>query len=137
MTAAAVPGRALSRPAAVAALALAGAAATGLADPVHHDLPLCPFRMLTGLSCPLCGGLRAVYSLTHLEFAAAVRDNVLVVAALPILLWYWVDWMRRAGRGRPERRPGRAVLAGLWLVAAGFTVVRNLPAASWLRPPGG
>jgi hypothetical protein len=127
-------GRVLSRPLLVGVLVLGAAAADRLADPVHNHVPLCPFRALTGLWCPLCGGLRSAYSLTRLDVVAAVRDNALLVIALPVLLAYWVDWVRRDRRGLPERRLGRGAIAGLWVVAAVLTVLRNLPAADWLRP---
>jgi Protein of unknown function (DUF2752) len=124
------------RPVLVAVGLVAAAVADRIADPVHHDLPLCPFRLLTGLSCPLCGGLRSAYALTRFDLAAAVRDNVLLVAALPLLLAYWLDWVRRDRRRLPGRRLPRAAVVALWTVAAAFTIVRNLPVlAPWLAPP--
>jgi hypothetical protein len=120
-------GRVLSRPAVAAALVVAGLAADRLADPTHHHVPLCPFRALTGLSA---------YSLTHLDLTAALRANAVFVLALPLLLAYWLDWVRRDRRGLPERPLGRTTLAVLWAVATVFTVARNLPGADWLRPVG-
>jgi hypothetical protein len=128
-------GRVLSRPAVAAGLVAAGLVADRIADPVHHDVPLCPFRMLTGWWCPLCGGLRSAYALTRFDLATAVRDNVVLVAALPLLVAYWVDWVRRDRRGQAERRFPRGAIVAFWVVAAAFTVLRNLPFADWLRPP--
>jgi hypothetical protein len=127
--------RVLSRPVVAGALVVGLALADRIADPADHDVPLCPFRMVTGLNCPLCGGLRAAYALSRFEFAAAVRDNLLAVVALPLLLAYWLDWLRRDRLGRPERRLPRAALAAVWVVAAVFTLLRNLPAGAWLSPP--
>ena len=129
-------GRVFSRPAVAAALVVVGLAADRLLDPTHTHVPLCPFRAVTGLECPLCGGLRSAYSLTRLDLGAALRANAVFVLMLPLLLAYWLDWVRRDRRGQPERRFGRTALAALWAVAAAFTVARNLPGADWLRPPG-
>ena len=117
-----------------AAAGLAGVAllADVAFDPAHRHVPLCPFHALTGGWCPLCGGLRAADALAHLQWRAAVHDNVLLVAALPVLALWWVQWVRRDGR--PGRPLGRTAVAAIVLVAAAFTVVRNLPFAHALRP---
>ena len=124
----------LSRPVIAAAVAVAGLIAVRVANPVHNDVPLCPFHAVTGLQCPLCGGLRAAYELSRFDVVAAVRDNALFVGTLPLLLAYWLFWLRQAKQGQPERRFPRAAIGTSWAVAAAFVVVRNLPGAEWLRP---
>lgn len=47
--------------------------------------PKCPFHALTGLLCPGCGSQRAVSALLHLDIPSALRFNVLLVAALPMI----------------------------------------------------
>ncbi|WP_242440840.1 DUF2752 domain-containing protein [Streptomyces sp. CB02923] len=88
--------------------------------PGHY--PSCPFRTLTGLSCPGCGTLRALHDLTRGDVAAALAHNALFVAALPPVLLSWL----RAVRGRPpvltSVRAGAAALAVLLL----WGVLRNL-----------
>lgn len=125
-----------SRPAAIRAASIAvSAALADLAfDPVHTHVPLCPFRAVTGLDCPLCGGLRAVYELLHLRVGAAVRDNVLVVAALPVVVGLWLLWVLRARAGRRAPRWPRGATLAVVALAVAFTVVRNLPFATALRP---
>ncbi|MBN9620398.1 MAG: DUF2752 domain-containing protein [Actinobacteria bacterium] len=103
-------------------------------DPERTHVPLCPFHAVTGLSCPLCGGLRSAYALLHGQLGAAVRDNVLLVAAVPLLLCWWVDWALRSRDGRPSRRPSRAVQMTVVVVALAFTVLRNLSFGAELRP---
>jgi Protein of unknown function (DUF2752) len=97
-------------------------------------VPLCPFHAVTGWWCPLCGGLRAAQALSHGKVAAALHDNVVLVAALPLLALFWLDWLLRARADRPPRALSRA--AGVTVVVAlvGFTIVRNLPWAGALRP---
>jgi hypothetical protein len=117
-----------------AALATAALAADVAFDPAQRHVPLCPFHSVTGLWCPLCGGLRAADALVHGQFTAALHDNALFVAALPALLVWWLDWMVRARTGRGYRMPARAVAVALVVLAAAFAVVRNLPFAQSLRP---
>jgi hypothetical protein len=117
--------------AAGAAVALGGDV---VLDPSHRHVPLCPFRAVTGWWCPLCGGLRCADALVHGHIDAAVHDNIVFLAVLPLLLWAWVDWVGRVRAGQPARRlsPGGVVAVVAVLIA--FTLVRNLPPASALRP---
>ncbi len=52
----------------------------------YRFFPKCPFHSLTGLNCPGCGSQRAIYSLLHGDFFAAINDNVLLVISIPFLL---------------------------------------------------
>lgn len=108
-----------------------------LRDPHQHgSWGLCPSSML-GISCPGCGGLRAVNDLTHLDLAAAASSNLLFVASVPLVLVALVVWVRDRWLGVDRSLfglvPVRAwQLAGL--VAVVFTVARNLPFGSYLAP---
>ncbi len=126
--------RAPTAPYRFAAAVGAAVLAVLVADPVHRHIPLSPLREATGLLCPLCGGLRAVDELAHGQLATALRDNLLVVAAVPVAVAVWVDWLLRARSGRAPRRFPRAARVALVVLAGVFTLVRNLPAASALRP---
>lgn len=115
------------------------AAATGVladvaVDPVHHHVPLCPLRAATGIWCPLCGSLRAVDALAHADVTAALRDNALLVAALPLLLFVWFDRLARLDRHRPARRLTRTGRVVIIAVTVLFTAARNLPVGSALHP---
>ncbi|MFI1204470.1 DUF2752 domain-containing protein [Streptomyces sp. NPDC020883] len=88
----------------------------------------CPFRMLTGLLCPFCGGTRMAYDLMHGDVATAFHDNaVLLVLGAPALAYVLVRWLAAGLRGR--RRPlkltarGNAVVLG---IAAVWMIVRNV-----------
>jgi hypothetical protein len=126
-----------TRAAPLAALAGVGAAVSVVAvlDPEHPGhYPTCPFLAITGHYCPGCGALRAVHALTRGDLGTAIDRNVLVVAAVPLLVVLWVRWFRRpAGPLRPLRLPVAALWAGLVLVL-GFWVLRNLPFGAWLAP---
>jgi hypothetical protein len=132
MTARAAAAVRANRRAPLTAAVLAGAAlaADVVFAPAHRHVPLCAFHAATGWQCPLCGGLRAADALAHLHWRAAMSDNLLLVLAVPLLLLWWGNWLGN-GRRRPLGRLGTALVAG---VAVAFTVVRNLPFATALRP---
>ncbi|KUI12001.1 hypothetical protein AU193_02540 [Mycobacterium sp. GA-1285] len=104
---------------------LAGALAyIGIADPHRQSFvfPACPFKALTGLNCPACGGLRMTHDLLHGDLAAAVVDNVYLLAGLPLLLtWLLVRWRQH----KPLMNTPIIVL--IVVSALSWTVVRNLP----------
>lgn len=125
-----------------AAVGLVGAGVVGTVarlDPATRSAlsPGCPWRTLTGLDCPGCGGTRALYALTRGDVALAVDHNVLVVALLPVLVAVWMLWFaRRIGQGRDARAPLPPAVAsmGFAITVTVFWVVRNLPWApfTWL-----
>lgn len=105
-------------------------------NPNTTHVPLCPLHAATGLWCPLCGATRAAYALVHGDLSTALHDNLLFVAVLPLVL---LAWWRRAGH--QQAAAGRALLprpvfGAVLVLAVGFAVLRNLPAGSWLAPPG-
>jgi Protein of unknown function (DUF2752) len=124
----------LRRPYGVAALAGAALAADVAFDPVHTHVPLCPFHAVTGLWCPLCGGLRAADSLAHVHVTAALHDNLLFLLALPFAAVWWLDWVLHTRTGRPSRTMPRHAGTVLVIVAVAFAVLRNLPFVHGLRP---
>jgi hypothetical protein len=101
----------------------------------YHFYPICAFHRLTGLNCPGCGMTRALYALLHGDFLAALRDNALLVLGLAASglrgLWLVTEKFRGAPAGRwlPEQ-----FVWPLLFVALVFTILRNLPAFSFLSP---
>jgi hypothetical protein len=73
-------------------------------NPVDHQLmPKCPFKLLTGLSCPGCGFQRAIHALLHGRIAEALGYNYWLVFALPYLIAVIVEkwalhgkWQKKA-----------------------------------------
>jgi hypothetical protein len=82
-------------------------------------LPPCPFHLLTGFYCPICGATRALHQLALGNFAAALHLNALAVSGL-FLSGLFALW----------RRPGpmsswcsRILILAVVL----FGMVRNIP----------
>ena len=96
----------------------------------------CPFRELTGLWCPLCGGLRATHDLTQLRVGDALSSNVLAVALVAAAIAYFGYWAVRRWRGRSVATLpiGPRSLVAIGIVAVAFTVVRNLTFGAALAP---
>ncbi|MDG9722285.1 MULTISPECIES: DUF2752 domain-containing protein [unclassified Streptomyces] len=127
-------GRRLPRHPAAAPLAVlvAGAAGAGylwFTDPHEsgHLLPQCPFRFVTGLLCPACGGTRMTYDLMHGHLTAAWLDNRALLLAAPFALALWGRWTVEGLRGRswrPRIAPWGQVL--ILVTAVAWTVARNL-----------
>lgn len=121
---------------------LASAAALGaatslvaLVDPYQGGrFPTCPLLALTGLSCPFCGGLRAVHDLTHLDLAGALERNPLVVFALPLVALALVAWGQRAFTGRRVPALPVSLAPVLIVLVVLFGVLRNVPGWAWLSP---
>jgi Protein of unknown function (DUF2752) len=106
------------------AVLVGGLVYVGIGNPHSPDFvfPPCPFKALTGLNCPGCGGLRMTHDLLHGDLAAAVVDNVFLLVGLPMLLvWTLLRWRR----GQPWMTTGLLVV--ILAAALTWTVVRNLP----------
>lgn len=74
-------------------------------DPSQYVLmPKCPFRLLTGLSCPGCGVQRAIHALLHGDVYGAIKYNVFLVYSGPYAFSFIVqrcvltgEWQRKVG----------------------------------------
>jgi Protein of unknown function (DUF2752) len=106
------------------ALLAGGLAYVGLVDPHRQGslFPACPFKLITGLNCPACGGLRMTHDLLHGDIAAAVVDNVFLLVGIPMLIG-WVLW-RRQHKQAVMPLPAVAVIVAVTIT---WTVLRNLP----------
>ncbi|GKQ40920.1 DUF2752 domain-containing protein [Streptomyces sp. A012304] len=115
-------------PLAVLVAGAAGSAYLYVTDPHEpgHLLPQCPFRYVTGLLCPACGGTRMAYDLMHGHFTQAWLDNRALLLASPFALALLGRWMWEGLHGRRWQprlgRPAQAVILGLAVL---WTVLRN------------
>lgn len=104
-------------PLAFSALLIAGALAVPVKEG-QRKLPFtlirCPYRMLTGKPCPLCGGTRSFIHAAHLHFKDSVELNplgtiafLLVAANIPYQLakqlrYRWGRWDSNPGSPAPK-----------------------------------
>ncbi len=124
--------------------ACAGASAFLYAvDPNRHAVyPRCLLYQTTGIYCAGCGATRALYALFHGRVIAALHDNALFVAALPLLLglagsYALAAWRDNAWPAIPAD-PRSLTRRGTWILILmlGFMALRNLPGPpfDWLKP---
>lgn len=112
-----------------AALVAGGCLYLALVDPnTSSAYPPCPLKVLTGLDCAGCGGLRATHALLTGDPVRAADHNLLAVALLPLLAYVVLRWaLRRTGRELPALRWHPAMTFVAVAVVVAYSVVRNLP----------
>ena len=97
----------------------------------------CPFRVVTGWECPLCGGTRMGSALLHGDVAAAFAFNPVALLGIALLGVIGVLWVVEAAsgpavrlpaavRGRWRRTTQTQRLLGFLVLATVYTVLRNL-----------
>jgi hypothetical protein len=117
-------------------IALVIAALVFFFNPATHSFyPICQFHRLTGLNCPGCGMTRALYALLHGDLLTALRDNALLVLAIPTALarGLWLAVKRKPGQPAAHFLPGQYLWV-LLFIALAFTILRNLPIFAFLSP---
>ncbi len=117
-------------PAVLGLLAVAGCAYLGVEDPNDPGsvLPRCPTKLITGLDCPACGGLRMVRALTGGQWSAALHANLFLLVLTPIAVLVWLRWfVAGLTGGAYQLRLSKRTSYALLVVAVVWMVVRNLP----------
>jgi hypothetical protein len=101
--------------------------------------PRCPSRLLLGLDCPFCGGLRGTQDLLHGDLAGALDHNLLLPAYLVAAAVLGACYLLLPLAGSPAQRVRlpRWAVVGSASVVAGFTVARNLPGFDYLASGAG
>ena len=116
-------------------VAAAGVAAVALANLSVPGRPatLCPFRAITGIPCPFCGGTTAAVRIGHLDVLGALRANpvvvvgALVVMAIPVATSVpRVAAIRAAWRSvsRRRTRSAWAIIAAALIFSEGWQLFR-------------
>ncbi len=97
----------------------------------------CPFRVVTGWDCPLCGGTRMGSALLHGDVATAFAFNPLALVLIAVLGVVGALWAVEAVGGPAVRLPAAVRqrwrrstptqrLVAFFSVAVVYTVLRNL-----------
>jgi hypothetical protein len=119
----------------LAAGALGALAVQAVFDPFTQDVPLCPLHAITGGYCPGCGATRAVHALLAGDPGLALRNNAVLVLALPVLCALWLDWIRARVTGTDRRLvPPTRVLGVCAVLVLLYGVARNLSWFWFLAP---
>jgi hypothetical protein len=111
-------------------LLIAGAAYLFVFEPGKSGFfPPCPFRLLTGLTCPGCGSTRALHQILHGNFEAAFALNPLLMVGIPLMLFAFLRYsviVMRGGVPRPNALPAPYIYA-MFFVILSFWIFRNTP----------
>jgi hypothetical protein len=111
-------------------LIIAGAAYLFFFEPGRSGFfPGCPFRFLTGFTCPGCGTTRALHQILHGNFYAAFTLNPLLLLAIPFLLVAFLRYtviVFRGGVPRGNALPAPYIYA-IFFVILSFWIFRNTP----------
>lgn len=111
-------------------LIIAGAAYLFFFEPGKSGFfPGCPFRFLTGFTCPGCGTTRALHQILHGHFYAAFTLNPLLFLALPFALFALLRYSMiviRGGMPRGNSLPAPYIYA-IFFVILSFWIFRNTP----------
>lgn len=89
--------------------------------------PICPFRALTGLTCPGCGSTRALHQLLHGHFLEAFMLNPLLLIGIPFLLFALFRYSAHSVRGTIPRKnilPASLIYAMFFIIVS-FWIFRN------------
>ena len=115
---------------AIWSLLLAGTAYLYLFEPGKSGFfPGCPFRLLTGFTCPGCGTTRALHQVLHGHLDTAFTLNPLLLLSIPFLLFALLRYsaiVMRGGVPRPNALPAPIIYA-IFFVILSFWIFRNTP----------
>ena len=115
---------------AIWSLIIAGAAYLFFFEPGKSGFfPGCPFRLLTGFTCPGCGTTRALHQILHGDFYTAFTLNPLLLLAIPFLLFALLRYsaiVMRGGVPRGNALPAPYIYA-IFFVILSFWIFRNTP----------
>lgn len=92
-------------------------------------MPKCPFKLLTGLQCPGCGGQRMFHALLQGHFREAISYNYYMLFAGPYVLGFLIDWLMPDGNVRVKFRAflGNKYLVWTYIITfCIWLVVRNI-----------
>jgi nitrate reductase gamma subunit len=97
----------------------------------------CVFHELTGLYCPGCGVTRMMFSLLKLDFYQAFRYNNLVFLSIPLILFYFCDFIIKRFHNKSNylyQKISDKVWIILLIITLLFGVLRNIPVFDYLIP---
>lgn len=116
--------------AAVVAAAIAGWVVMTVFNPTDQGWPFrCPFKLVTGLQCPGCGGQRALHALTQGHLREAIGYNLFLVYAAPYALALVAANLMPEGKARSKALRWLEQPALVWfyvISAIAWIIIRNI-----------
>lgn len=82
---------------------------------LRDAIPLCPFRIVTGKPCPLCGLTRAIAQATHGRWQSAFALNALWPAFAAMMILLGLLLVNDAVTGRRSATRLLQILAARWV----------------------
>lgn len=72
-------------------------------NPIQYwFMPKCPFKIITGLSCPGCGIQRAAHAILHGKFVEGIRYNYYLTYSGPYAAAFVLEWIMPIGKAREK-----------------------------------
>ena len=72
-------------------------------NPIQYwFMPKCPFKIITGLSCPGCGIQRAAHAIMHGKFVEGIRYNYYLIYSGPYAAAFVLEWIMPIGKAREK-----------------------------------
>lgn len=99
-------------------------------DPVScWFAPKCPFKLITGLSCPACGIQRFLHALLNGQPLQAIRYNYYLVYALPYASLFGIAWLLPDCKCKHRLTAAIESKTAVWFYIISFIlwlIIRNL-----------
>lgn len=72
-------------------------------NPIQYwFMPKCPFKIITGLSCPGCGIQRAAHAIMHGKFVEGISYNYYLIYSGPYAAAFVLEWIMPIGKAREK-----------------------------------
>lgn len=102
---------------------------------IYHIGFNCVFHQITNLYCPGCGITRAIFSLIELDIIGAIKYNILIITAIPLILYYYlvniINWINL--KEKKEIYP-KTMWNIILVFVVLFGILRNIEIFSFLAP---
>lgn len=95
--------------------------------PATQGPTTCPFAIITGVACPLCGGTRAAAALVQGNLTAAWEMHPIIFVVAPLGVLAYLRWLRTRNGGPPvSARAVNVTLSLLGIALLGIWIARGM-----------
>jgi len=102
--------------------------------PATQGPTTCPFAIVTGQACPLCGGTRAASALVRGDLDLAWQMHPVIFVAAPLFVLGFVRWLR-VRNGTTAPLPARTVNLALTVLGAALVALWVARGLTGTLPP--